>query len=204
MDVLTEYAYDDCWDQLDRPDLGQWFGDMLSGSGPIFHFMQQFPFITPIFQMIPTPLLVYLSVGMKNMLSVRERALEAIHRVQTEVAKGEKPKQRTIFHHLLDPELNQAGHNTLTNADLVEEAFAMCVAAADTTGNAMSVATYHVLNNPGMYKTLSDELEAAFPEPRATLDYVTLEKLPYLTGVIKEGLRYVACLHNSAITHHLR
>lgn len=50
--------------------------------------------------------------------------------------------------------------------------------------------TYHVVSNPEIYRTLTAELKSTFPDRRDNLDYMTLEKLPYLTAVIKEGLRF--------------
>jgi hypothetical protein len=47
----------------------------------------------------------------------------------------------------------------------------------------MTIATYHVINNPVIYKKLVTELKAAFPDPNARLDFQILEKLPYLVGV---------------------
>lgn len=73
--------------------------------------------------------------------------------------------------------------------DLTDEAFTILTAAADTTGNAMSITSYYILSKPEIYQTLKAELERAFPNPTAKLDYLTLEKLPYLTAAIKEGLR---------------
>ncbi len=70
-----------------------------------------------------------------------------------------------------------------------EEAFSLCTAASDTTGNAMTVATFHLLQNPLMLAALQAELREAFPEPTDKLPYTTLEKLPYLSSVIKEGQR---------------
>ncbi len=54
------------------------------------------------------------------------------------------------------------------------------VAAADTTGNAMTVAAYNVVNNVEIYATLSAELREAFPNPDKTLEFLKLEKLAYL------------------------
>lgn len=193
VDVITEYAFNDCWDQLDRPDLGQWFSDMTSAAGPTLFILQQFPFILNIFLVIPRRLVAYLDDNMESVWKAMDRTRHIVKGVQAKIANGEKPKQRTIFHNLLDPELN-SGHNALTSEDLVEEGFAMCAAASDTTGNAMCVATYHVLNNPAIYKTLSDELCAAFPDPNTRLDHAALEKLPYLAAVIKEGQRSVLSL----------
>ena len=82
----------------------------------------------------------------------------------------------------------------------------MLAAAADTTGNAMTVSVYNVVTNPEIYAKVRQELEAAFPDPNATLDFVKLEPLFYLvsyihlvdigqiadvkqSAVIKEGLR---------------
>ncbi|KAK5656923.1 hypothetical protein OQA88_3445 [Cercophora sp. LCS_1] len=189
MDILTEYAFDDCWDQLDRPDLGQWFSDLGEGIGSVMHISQQFPFFLQFSLMMPQWLMGYLSSDMKKTVGVMERTALTVEGVKAKMAKGEKPKRRTIFHDLLDPEINQSGHSTLSSEALVEEAFALCAAASDTTGNAMSVAVYHVLNDAGIHKALSAELVAAFPDATGMLEYTTLEKLPYLGAVIKEGQR---------------
>jgi cytochrome P450 len=53
----------------------------------------------------------------------------------------------------------------------------------------MTVACFNVCSNPDIYKKLTDELMATFPDDSDRLDFLTLEKLPYLTAVIKEGLR---------------
>jgi cytochrome P450 len=74
---------------------------------------------------------------------------------------------------------------------MVGEAFALLTAAHDTTGNAMTVATYHVLTDPKVYAKLTAELTEAFPDDGSAGDmsFSQLERLPYLTGVVKEGLR---------------
>jgi cytochrome P450 len=73
--------------------------------------------------------------------------------------------------------------------DLTDEMFAILTAAAETTGHAMTVITYYVLANTTIHQRLVKELKAAFPDRKTNLDFRTLEKLPYLTAVIKEGLR---------------
>jgi cytochrome P450 len=73
--------------------------------------------------------------------------------------------------------------------DLTDEAFTILTTAADTTGHAMAILTFYVVSNPVIYSTLVAELKTAFPDRVENLDYATLEKLPYLTAVIKKGLR---------------
>jgi cytochrome P450 len=71
---------------------------------------------------------------------------------------------------------------------LTDDAFIIIAAATDTTGNAMTIATYKVLSNPSIYGKLKDELKEAFPDGNVKLDFVTLEKLPYLVRDLKPCL----------------
>ena len=114
---------------------------------------------------------------------------------------GEKLEKPCIFEALLAP---GEGYVIPTPDQVKDEAYSILNAASDTTGNAMTVAARNVVINPKIYRTLTEELKAAFPNPDEKLDYLKLEKLPYLvsaaifpscmsnnsqTGVIKEGLR---------------
>ena len=53
----------------------------------------------------------------------------------------------------------------------------------------MTVAAFNAMHNKQIYKRLVRELEQTFPDESAELPFTELEKLPYLTGVIKEALR---------------
>ena len=101
---------------------------------------------------------------------------------------GEKMEQPCIFEALLAP----ADGNAVPTPDQIkDESYAILNAASDTTGNAMTVSTYNTVTTPEIYEKLTTELKAAFPNPDEMLEFPKLEKLPYLTAVIKEGLRYV-------------
>ena len=130
------------------------------------------------------------------MLILHQRCVKEITAVKTSIASGRDTSTRkTIFHQLLDPAATP-GHVVPSVEDLTDEAFTILTAAADTTGHAMAILTYYVVSNPSIYRTLCTELKTAFPshdhhDQVKNLDfrYATLEKLPYLTAVIKEGLR---------------
>ena len=66
--------------------------------------------------------------------------------------------------------------------DIKDEAYGILAAAADTTGNGMTVAAYNVVKNPEIYEKLRAELKTAFPESNSRLSFVELERLPYLVG----------------------
>ena len=53
----------------------------------------------------------------------------------------------------------------------------------------MSVITFQLLANPDKLRKLKDELGAALPDSNAVPSSAELERLPYLSAVIQEGLR---------------
>lgn len=62
-----------------------------------------------------------------------------------------------------------------------------------TTGNALKTIVFHVLDNPHILQTLRKELDEALVDvdPTTFPDTTQLERLPYLTACIWEGLRLV-------------
>ena len=58
-----------------------------------------------------------------------------------------------------------------------------------TTAWTLPVTVYYLLTNPDVLQKLKQELNEAVPDPSKSTPLVELEQLPYLTGVIQEGLR---------------
>jgi hypothetical protein len=58
----------------------------------------------------------------------------------------------------------------------------------------MTVAAYHVVNNPVIYKKLRAELKTAFPSPDSRLNFTELEKLPYLVSHLLLTVTYLGLL----------
>lgn len=105
--------------------------------------------------------------------------------VKAAVDLEEKPPARvTIFHELLRPDAIGERRLRPSIDELVEEALSLVSAGSETTGNTLDVITYYVLSNGEIYSKLVAELEGSFPNPSLTLDFVTLEKLPYLVCLI--------------------
>jgi cytochrome P450 len=123
------------------------------------------------------------------LMNVFQRCVKQIAAVKKEIDEGrDNSKHRTVFHQLLDPNASE-GHVVPNVEELTEEMFTILTAGGETTGNAMTIITYYVLSDPEIYRKLVSELKTAFTEKQTSLEYLTLEKLPYLSGVIKEGLR---------------
>jgi cytochrome P450 len=71
MDVITDYAFDDCWDMLGSADLGEWFSEMVRNSGATFWMFQQFPFLLAPMKAIPPAVARRLSPTIGDMLDTQ-------------------------------------------------------------------------------------------------------------------------------------
>jgi cytochrome P450 len=79
---------------------------------------------------------------------------------------------------------------------LTGEAMNFVGAGTETTGRTLAVTLYHLLANPTIYDRLFKEIRTVMPDSDAPLPTTTaLEKLPYLTAVLQEGMR---CAHGTA------
>ncbi|KAH8901291.1 cytochrome P450 [Thozetella sp. PMI_491] len=117
-----------------------------------------------------------------------KKSRKNVQATQYKIDQGVKPIRRTIFHNLLDPPLN-TGPGLLTVDDMESHAFSLCVAASDTVGNALTVASYSLMRNTEIHELLKRELRHTFPDPTQRLSYAKLEKLPCLSGLLKEAQR---------------
>ncbi|KAK1226931.1 hypothetical protein PQX77_010102 [Marasmius sp. AFHP31] len=78
---------------------------------------------------------------------------------------------------------------TIPRARLLDECTSLQVAGTDTVANACTIGTYHLLRNPQILVNLQRELDQTWPDRDSPMNLGQLEKLPYLTSVIKESLR---------------
>ena len=132
----------------------------------------------------------YLSTPLGYVTGMQMECVRQIEGVKEKMRDGKDLGRQTIFTTLLtNDESKPDGYRVPTTWQLKDEAYSVLAAAADTTGNAMTVAAFNVLYNQAIYQKLVNELESRFPDRYAELRFADLEKLPYLTAVIKEGLR---------------
>jgi len=190
VDVITEYAWGNCYELLSRPNFGKEYFDSVSILSRQIWTNQQFPFLDPIMRSFPLWLAMRLFPTIGPLVAMRSVVEGGIKSIQAQIASGEEtPKRKTIFHHLLESNEAKKDRKADSMDHLIIEGIVVLSAATDTTGGTLTIATLNILSDSDIYRTLMAELKAAFPDPTARLDFLTLEKLPYLTGVIKEALR---------------
>jgi len=106
----------------------------------------------------------------------------------------------------MDPKAAE-GHIVPSVDDLTDEAFIILSAAQDTTGNAMTIALYETISNPEIYAAVVEEIKLTFPDPNVRLDFLTLEKLPYLVRIFdlsyKTDTNYIRLLLSRSLSGKL-
>ena len=200
VDVASDYVFHDCYDLLEKEEAGKEFTAVTRGVLKGFWFFMQSSTIQNAMLRLPhwisetsptikkyntlvavsPSFLILVETGLPTFQGTKRNVV----RVKTQIDTGHaKPERLSIFHQLLDP--NAAEYHVLPTVDqLTDEALSILVAAAATTGNAMTMIAYHVLTNPDRYARLRAEITAAFPQDDddTPMSFLALEKLPYLVS----------------------
>jgi cytochrome P450 len=71
---------------------------------------------------------------------------------------------------------------------MIDEAQTIVAAGTVTITHMLSVTVFHILDNPHVAQKLKEELHAA-TIPSRSIPLAQLQKLPYLTAIIREGFR---------------
>ncbi|KAI5922175.1 putative flavonoid 3-hydroxylase [Camillea tinctor] len=119
----------------------------------------------------------------------------AMKEIESHKRQGEDMKKsgefQTVFRSILTNNNLPPWEKTPTR--MAEEAFILIGAGGETTARALTAVTYFVLSNKDtVLPKLKEELLSVMPDPLSRPSVKELERLPYLTGVIKESLRIMA------------
>lgn len=95
-------------------------------------------------------------------------------------------ERRTILHEIYEADRHASEHSI---PRLAQEAQVLFGAGAETTGHTLSVTTFQLLADPPKAERLRKELLGIGDDLSLLLFYDDLQRLPYLSAVISEGLR---------------
>lgn len=99
---------------------------------------------------------------------------------------SEQGVQRTIVDEIVDSKLPAKDKSFQR---VFEDVSSVSGAGFETLGSVLRLLVFHVFSNPKILGRLREELEVASQSNTDAIDFKALEKLPYLTSTIMEGLR---------------
>ncbi|KAJ5152129.1 hypothetical protein N7492_010424 [Penicillium capsulatum] len=189
-DVITRYAYGWSYGYLDNENSSKSndLVDAVSGLMDMWHINRFFPFLVRIFRAAPPIVVRWIQPPMVALLDVktklRQQAEEAL--LQAKTGDVDEKSQSNIFQALTSSGI--PGHEK-TPDRLMDESALLLGAGTETTARAIALAIFHIANNEDIGNKLRRELKTVLEKPTSKGSWADLEKLPYLTGVVNEGLR---------------
>ncbi|KAI0968596.1 cytochrome P450 [Xylaria arbuscula] len=186
-DVVSELAFARQTHFSSAPDFKSQYSSALMSWVYAAHYTTHFNFLIKTMHWMPDRLLGSLIPSFQPILDYRK----AIRRQISDVLSGKNMAAKdashpTVFHDILASDLPP---EELSFHRLAQEAMSLSGAGIETTMWTLSVATFHILWSPEVYRRLKAELDKAMPDADNILPWAQLEKLPYLTAVINESLR---------------
>ncbi|KAF5337488.1 hypothetical protein D9758_013608 [Tetrapyrgos nigripes] len=209
-DIITTYCFAKSINTVSYPDFHNDIILSMDSSLPTIPLVKHFRIFKPIILNTPHWLTPILVPSMKRGLEQLRDVEDMVERVMKGSDSEGGFSHRTIFHSLLDGAQSGeygAGRRThsVTKQWLVDEGITMRFAKSDTIDNLTKyrsrfagsdtnsstcvIGCRYVLADGEVLGKLVKELDEAWPDKSVPAKFELLEKLPYLTAVIKESLR---------------
>ncbi|OAL26401.1 hypothetical protein AYO22_04319 [Fonsecaea multimorphosa] len=186
-DIITEYSFGICYNHLDSPDFSESFHAAFMAVGGFGHVAVQFPWFHPLLNSLPHGFVRKMQPALGSLLQLQIDLRNMIKRLTQGDELGEdKSSHRTIFHDLLQSSLPPEDK---TNRRMADQAQTVIGGGLETTAWALSVASFHIVNSPEIYKRLHEEIAQVMPNASSIPDLLEVEKLPYLRACVMEAVR---------------
>lgn len=120
-------------------------------------------------------------------MRIKDQVADVLER-RGRYAETEDNKRPSLFEELRDTEKLPAQEKTASR--LTDEGFILLIAGSETPAKTLALTLFHLLSIPTKLQRLRSEITEAMPNPQASLPALnTLEKMPFLTACLLEGLR---------------
>ncbi|KAL3472255.1 cytochrome P450 [Aspergillus californicus] len=190
VDVITYLCFANSVDAVHAPNYEAPIILAMDASMSVFVRFKHASFYKNMIMNCPPKLSKIISPATAGLVDLQLLLKRQIEEITTDPGKLQNlPHQTTIYHELLRPEAYKTG-TAPCSGSLYEESQALLFGGADTTGMTMMHGCFYILSSEDVYGRLKDELLSSWPALDCPLPgWEELEKLPYLTAVIKESLR---------------
>ncbi|KAK6851343.1 cytochrome P450 [Apiospora arundinis] len=191
LDVVTHLCFGVSYNTIEDDDLCKdWYENMVVSSrgGNLVRHLPWIHYPLGLFPGLATASTsAAVQAARRRQTELDEKVHEVINRHSDQGTKGvDRPEFPTIFDGILEANVPAAEKSEMR---LVDEAHTLTGAGTMTTAKAMEHTIYFLLRHPDCMRRLSEELTAAIPDEAVLPPSAELERLPYLTAVVHEGLR---------------
>lgn len=191
-DVLTQCSYGWTYDYIHNPEWAMTWKLVNTGGRASAGIVRSFPLIGAIVRSMPLSVAIKLVPPVGFMKSWMQRVGVQVKKIKNdpetmERIMTEKRRKDTIFAQILSSDLPE---HELSDQRLIDEGVLIATAGSETTAWAITITTYWLMKSPDVLAKLRQELSTVeIPAGDPVAPWTSLEQLPYLTAVIKEGVR---------------
>ncbi|KAL9105922.1 MAG: hypothetical protein Q9227_008982 [Pyrenula ochraceoflavens] len=189
MDIVSQYCFGESMGSLEKEKYGRSWMEFFHSGVHVHPIARQFSYLFDQSRKMPGWLATKVSPMLGLFTEYNEMIKSKLRQgMQPGVkqVKPETPQQRTIFHELLASNLPPSEK---TVDRLAGEALIVLGAGTETTARTLSNISFWITSNPSVLQRLRQELDPLMDGQEGPVTVAQLEKLPYLTAIIQEGLR---------------
>lgn len=188
VDMISEYAFGKQLGLIDRADWGESFYLAWRALWEMSGLIRQLPIIMDIFEAMPRWLLAMINPGALEVIDMQEATNVQMKAVLSAdpVIYNQRPFP-TVMWEVAQSDALPPEEKTFKRLSI--DANNILAAGFETSGNMLTLITYLILKHPEVHAKLKEELAGAIPNPESIPSWQVLEKLPLLSGIVKESLR---------------
>ncbi|KIW01289.1 uncharacterized protein PV09_07329 [Verruconis gallopava] len=187
-DVIMEYSFGFSYNNLKSKDFEGTFHDTFLALSEFGALVCQFPILGTAMEALPERIVRFINPKIDRVLTLCRDLSKEIDHAKVRLSQGKVPDRETVFYGMLRQDVPP---EELSSKRMRDEAQTIVGAGLTTTAWSLTTACYYIIENPGIQEKLHQELIEAIPDIFAAdaFDYSKLEKLSYLRGCVKEGIR---------------
>ncbi|KAF2707312.1 cytochrome P450 [Pleomassaria siparia CBS 279.74] len=186
-DVVMQYCFGRSEHHIEAPGFDPLFHVTSFNAAKSISLLRNMNWILDIMLALPESVAMKMGAEVSSSIVLKRERINQIEEIRCEGSvKLESQSYKTIFHTLLQSDLPAREKET---DRLAEEAVLIVGAGTHTTSWILTVITFNLLSNPALLRRLKDELKSVQSGSENKPSLIDLERLPFLTGVLKEGIR---------------
>ncbi|KAF2275384.1 cytochrome P450 monooxygenase [Westerdykella ornata] len=188
-DVTNTYSFARHDHRLETPNFDPSSRDASLAGANSANIMKHVPWVNDVFKALPDSVVAALNPALASFAKQKRTSRAQVEKIIAGDNEEWRGKEHpTIFHAALDSKLPP---EEKTIDRLADDAQMMVMAGTLTTAATLELITFWLLSQPETLRKLKEELLNVMPsaDDVGKIPLPTLEGLPYLTAVIKEGLR---------------
>ncbi|WPH01371.1 Hypothetical protein R9X50_00421400 [Acrodontium crateriforme] len=184
MDVICSYCFGHDPKYLQDKDLGLSWKETINGAWQNGALLRAFPQMANVMRVFPRTIAMKIDPNMGKFLAWQDSVKDMVRPIMEN--NDGKNNHRTIFHTLRDSDLPPEEKSIRR---LCDEGEIFTGAGSETTAKTLTTILFYLTTNPEILQSLRSELATVATVPNTPPSWSELERLPYLSAIVQEGLR---------------